>query len=169
MPKRGPPTPSRPGYARPSVTKGAQPKAYGACGYSENVCETYLGKEYQTGLTLSSGKRKKRTGFAARVYQLRRSKGWTQNDLAQAVGVTKSAVVEWEAGRNLPLRSRIPTLCRELKATQAQLMGESPLPKAAQVAHEANLPAVRKALEQAGVTIDQALKKALSALDKLDA
>ena len=43
-------------------------------------------------------------------------------------------------------------------------MGDDPLPKAAQLAQEADLPRLRKALKQAGASIDEAL----TALDKVD-
>ena len=34
-----------------------------------------------------------------RIKALRRSRGWTQDQLAEAVGVTRSAVAQWETGR----------------------------------------------------------------------
>ncbi len=34
-----------------------------------------------------------------RVKSLRRSRGWTQDQLAQATGVSRSAVAQWETGR----------------------------------------------------------------------
>ena len=34
-----------------------------------------------------------------RIKALRRSRGWTQDQLAQATGVSRSAVAQWETGR----------------------------------------------------------------------
>ncbi len=38
-------------------------------------------------------------GVGARIKLVRRDKGMTQGDLAQAVGVSRSAVAQWETGR----------------------------------------------------------------------
>jgi transcriptional regulator with XRE-family HTH domain len=37
--------------------------------------------------------------IGARIKDARRRQGWTQDDLAVAVGVTRSAVAQWETGR----------------------------------------------------------------------
>ena len=36
------------------------------------------------------------------LISLRKRKGWTQNDLAQKLGVSSQAVSKWERGENLP-------------------------------------------------------------------
>jgi len=38
-------------------------------------------------------------GIASRIRDARISKGWSQMDLAAAVGVSRSAVAQWETGR----------------------------------------------------------------------
>ena len=37
--------------------------------------------------------------IGARIKEARRKHGWTQDDLAAAVGVSRSAVAQWETGR----------------------------------------------------------------------
>jgi transcriptional regulator with XRE-family HTH domain len=37
--------------------------------------------------------------IGARIRETRRKHGWTQDDLAEAVGVSRSAVAQWETGR----------------------------------------------------------------------
>ena len=37
--------------------------------------------------------------IGARIRDIRRERGWTQDQLAQSVGVSRSAVAQWETGR----------------------------------------------------------------------
>jgi transcriptional regulator with XRE-family HTH domain len=39
------------------------------------------------------------TEMGARIREVRRDRGWTQDQLASAVGVSRSAVAQWETGR----------------------------------------------------------------------
>ena len=39
------------------------------------------------------------TSIGLRIKEARQAKGWTQDQLAQAVEVTRSAVAQWETGR----------------------------------------------------------------------
>lgn len=41
-------------------------------------------------------------GIAARLVALRERMGWSQDELAHAVGVSKSAVSLWESGKRFP-------------------------------------------------------------------
>lgn len=58
------------------------------------------------------------------IKQLRESKGWTQEQLGEKVGVKKSAVAKWENGRveNLK-RSMIETLSKIFNVSPALIMG----------------------------------------------
>ena len=40
--------------------------------------------------------------FAETLKRLRTEKGLTQKDLADQINITRSAVAQWESGRNLP-------------------------------------------------------------------
>lgn len=115
-------------------------------------------------MTLSSNKSSKLSIFSERVRTLREAKHLTQEQLSIRVGVSKTAVVAWEAGKNKPRPQTLDLLCKALNANKSQLTGEEPLPAAAIFSLEIDVPDLRKNLEIAG----DGIKKALSALKKLD-
>lgn len=88
----------------------------------------------------------------------------TQQQLADAVGVCKTAVFAWEHGKNRPRRPTLARLCSVLGASEAQLDGKEPLSKAAEFQAKANVPRLRSALEGARTEIDEAL----AALDEVE-
>lgn len=53
-------------------------------------------------------------GVGLRIRQARAAKGWTQAELAKAVGVRRSSVVRWETGISVPSRLGIPKLAKIL-------------------------------------------------------
>lgn len=53
--------------------------------------------------------------MGARIKQLRQARGWTQLELAKMVGVTKSAVSQWELGSTASIKlPEFLDLCRKL-------------------------------------------------------
>ena len=56
--------------------------------------------------------------FGAFVAQLRKEKGWTQRELAQALYVTESSVSKWERGLSYPDVSLVPAICRLLHISE---------------------------------------------------
>src|SRR5829696_238917 len=58
---------------------------------------------------------------------LRRAKGWTQTDLALAVGTEQYAVSEWERGLRPPRPSTIRRLAKALDVETEALFQEDPL------------------------------------------
>jgi transcriptional regulator with XRE-family HTH domain len=73
--------------------------------------------------------------FGTRVKRLRQSQGLTQTELANAVGVTKTAVSAWECG--LAENPTLPTfglLCRVLHANYEYLIWGADRNKSGQVA-----------------------------------
>ncbi len=48
--------------------------------------------------------------------------GWTQGEVADRVGVGRTAVVRWENGERIPRSSEIQTLCYVLQAREAELI-----------------------------------------------
>jgi transcriptional regulator with XRE-family HTH domain len=49
-----------------------------------------------------------------RIRIARRERGWTQDDLAQNVGVSRSAVAQWETGRSGQVRGNMARIARAL-------------------------------------------------------
>lgn len=68
------------------------------------------------------------------IRQLRTSKGLTQEQLAEAVGVTEQAIGKIERGENAPLLSTLDTIARRLGVAAAHLMPPAPLPPEAPAA-----------------------------------
>jgi transcriptional regulator with XRE-family HTH domain len=52
--------------------------------------------------------------FAGRLRELRVAAGWTQDQLAERVGVKREAVARWEAGKREPGWSRVLALAEAL-------------------------------------------------------
>ena len=52
--------------------------------------------------------------FAGRLRELREAAGWTQEQLAERVGVKREAVARWEAGRREPGWSNVLALAEAL-------------------------------------------------------
>ena len=55
---------------------------------------------------------------------LRRKKGWTQRDLAQAAGVTHTTIVRLERGQHEPNITTIRKVAEALGVSPAELLGE---------------------------------------------
>jgi transcriptional regulator with XRE-family HTH domain len=49
-----------------------------------------------------------------RIGQIRKERGWTQGDLAEAVGVSRSAVAQWETGRSGQLTTNLARIASAL-------------------------------------------------------
>ena len=62
-----------------------------------------------------------------RISDLRKSKGMTQEQLAQKVGVTAQAVSKWENDLSCPDISILPQLAEALGVTTDELLGRAPL------------------------------------------
>jgi transcriptional regulator with XRE-family HTH domain len=52
--------------------------------------------------------------FAGRLRELREAAGWTQDQLAERVGVKREAVARWEAGKREPGWSNVLALAEAL-------------------------------------------------------
>lgn len=57
-----------------------------------------------------------------RIRDARRARGMTQEDLARAVGVSRSAVAQWETGRAGQLRGNLARIAHVLGVAVAELM-----------------------------------------------
>lgn len=56
------------------------------------------------------------------IAQRRREKNWTQEQLAERIGVSNKTVSKWECGKCMPDYSVVENLCRELDVTLNELM-----------------------------------------------
>ncbi|MCR4905086.1 MAG: helix-turn-helix domain-containing protein, partial [Clostridiales bacterium] len=63
----------------------------------------------------------------------RRSKDMTQEDLASLLGVTLSAVSQWEQGKTMPDIALVPALCSALDLSADTLFGLDPASKEEQI------------------------------------
>lgn len=62
------------------------------------------------------------------IRHLRKAKGWTQQQLADSVGVAKTTIVDWEKNRYSPTGENIQKLSRSLEVSVAYLVGETDNP-----------------------------------------
>ena len=56
------------------------------------------------------------------ISKKRKEKGWTQEQLAERLGVSNKTISKWETGRCMPDHSVIKDLCAELGVTVAELL-----------------------------------------------
>lgn len=61
-------------------------------------------------------------GVGPRIRDARRQLGLTQDDLAQAVGVSRSAVAQWETDRTGQLRTHLGRIAQTLKISVEHLL-----------------------------------------------
>lgn len=61
------------------------------------------------------------------IRKLREAKDLSQRELAKAIGVSSTAVVQWENGVSCPNRENTKKLCNFFNVTQEQLEGSLPL------------------------------------------
>jgi transcriptional regulator with XRE-family HTH domain len=61
-------------------------------------------------------------GIGARIRAARREKGWTQEALAEAVGVSRSAVAQWETDRAGQVTGNLTRIAAALGANVEWLM-----------------------------------------------
>lgn len=88
------------------------------------------------------------------IKRLRKSKGWTQQTLAETVGVTKTTVLDWEKDRYSPVGQNLMSLAKALGVSAAFLMGETDDPSSTQKSSSTGiLQAMR---EQTGLSIEEA-------------
>ena len=67
-------------------------------------------------------------GMGARIRAARLAQGLTQEDLARAVGVTRSAVAQWETGRAGQVGGNLTRLAQTLGTGPAYLLNGSDAP-----------------------------------------
>lgn len=70
-------------------------------------------------------------GFGARLAQMRKAAGYTQVELAAEIGVSQRNIAYYEGQTEHPPGSLLPTLAQALGVTIDELMGVTPIRKAA--------------------------------------
>lgn len=73
-----------------------------------------------------------------KIAALRRGQGMTQDDLAEALSVTRQAVSKWEADASLPETGKLLPLARLLGCTADYLLGSADAETDAAQGHEPN-------------------------------
>lgn len=63
--------------------------------------------------------------FGSRISALRKEKGWTQDNLAEKVGVTYQAVSKWETAQSYPDITLLPLLADVLEVSLDELFGRT--------------------------------------------
>ena len=58
-----------------------------------------------------------------RIAEAREARGWTQEQLAQAVGTTQQTIQRWESGQTDPQVSRVQAISKALGITMTFLLG----------------------------------------------
>lgn len=58
------------------------------------------------------------------IKQHRMRAGLRQEDIAEKLGIDRSAVAKWEAGESLPRADKLPQLARLLNCTVDELLGD---------------------------------------------
>ncbi len=67
--------------------------------------------------------------FKERIFQARKAKGFSQEELAELVGVSRQAVSKWETGEAMPDMEKLVALCHALELDFEYLaLGKEPMP-----------------------------------------
>ena len=67
--------------------------------------------------------------FKERVFQARKAKGFSQEDLAEMIGVSRQAVSKWETGETMPDIEKLIALCNALDLNMEYLaLGKESVP-----------------------------------------
>lgn len=82
------------------------------------------GEEWQA---VARKKKDERPGFGARLTALRKAAGYTQQELAQELGVSRRIVAYYEGETEHPPAALLPGLAAALRTTTDELLGATPL------------------------------------------
>jgi len=88
--------------------------------------------------------------------RLRKEKGWTQQDLASRVGVTKTTILDWEKDRYSPVGQNLISLAKALNVSAAFIMGETNDPSPQGTGKKAPEGVLRYLRDQTGLSLDEA-------------
>lgn len=61
--------------------------------------------------------------LSEKIYTLRRNKGWSQEQLAEKLGVSRQSISKWEGGLSTPELEKLKALCSCFEITLDELTG----------------------------------------------
>ena len=67
-----------------------------------------------------------------KIQQRRKEKGWSQEDLAEQVGVSRQSISLWEKDQTTPSLENMKILCRLFQISMDELLGQTPTPQPTQ-------------------------------------
>lgn len=103
--------------------------------------------------------------FGARVHQLRKAKGLTQEELGVATGVTVDAISSMERGLTGPRLHRLAQIADALDVSLSELFAIAPVPR---TAAERTLQGLREELADLGKGLNEAaLRQAVAVVRAL--
>ena len=65
--------------------------------------------------------------FAEKIYQLRRQNGWSQEDLAQRLHVSRQSISKWENALSMPEGTKLSEIARLFQISLDELLSEDPI------------------------------------------
>ncbi len=90
-----------------------------------------LGHQEERGVGLSKNVNERLADFGQRLARMRKGAGYTQAELAAEVGISRRNLAYYETQTQHPPSSILPELARALNVTIDELMGATPIRKAA--------------------------------------
>lgn len=90
-----------------------------------------LGHQQERGVGLSKNVNERLADFGQRLARMRKAAGYTQAELAAEVGISRRNLAYYETQTQHPPSSILPELARALNVTIDELMGATPIRKAA--------------------------------------
>ena len=65
--------------------------------------------------------------FAEKIYQLRRQNGWSQEDIAQRLHVSRQSISKWENALSMPEGTKLSEIARLFQISLDDLLSEDPI------------------------------------------
>lgn len=85
-----------------------------------------------------------------RIADARIARGWSQEDLARAVGTTQQTIQRWETGQTDPQVGKVAAISAALGVTMSYLLGVEPLSSDSLTDEERSLLATFRACNRTG-------------------
>lgn len=96
--------------------------------WSAETAPTILGIDH-TGIAVPKKTNPKTTSFGARLAELRKAAGFTQEELAESIGMTRRMLAYYEVESEHPPTTLLPAIAAALNITTDELLGHAPVKK----------------------------------------